>query len=73
MGHSSWWPVNLRRLHHGHLVNNKPQLQAPIKGSGSVSIIIIIIIIINIIITITKFPYLLAIGSPNYSIDKTVL
>ena len=37
MGHSSWWPVNLTRLHHGHLVNNKPQLQAPIKGSGSVS------------------------------------
>ena len=37
MGHSSWWPVSLRRLHHGHLVSNKPQLQTPIKGSGSVS------------------------------------
>ena len=37
MGHSSWWPVTLGRLHHGHLVNNKPQLQAHIKGSGSVS------------------------------------
>ena len=37
MGHSSWWPVSLRRLHHGHLVCNKPQLQAPIKGSESVS------------------------------------
>ena len=37
MGHSSWWPVSLRRLHHGQLVSNKPQLKAPIKGSGSVS------------------------------------
>ena len=37
MGNSSWWPVSLRRLHHGHLVSNKPQLQAPIKGSGLVS------------------------------------
>ena len=37
MGNSSWWPVSLRRVHHSHLVSNKPQLQAPIKGIGSVS------------------------------------